>query len=107
MADFENDAKVIPLPGRVASAKRRRSLSKVEHFRECVNHKWLVDPKKRNVQCRVCGQVAEALDVLLDLINDNDRMLWAHEERRQIRHELEALKKEVASLKAARRRLVK
>jgi hypothetical protein len=107
MAESGDDGKVIALPGRIASAKRMRSVSKVDHERKCLRHSWLVDPRKRTVHCRVCGQITDALDVLLELIDQNDRMLWSSEERRKMQHDIEALKKEVASLKAARRRLVK
>ena len=92
---------LIEMPRGITRAKRERSLERKDQTRICAHHGWLVDDRRRTVTCRVCGQVTDALDVLLEMIDQHDRMLYAEQECYKLRKQILELQGEQQKLRAS------
>lgn len=100
-------AKVIQLAGRSPLTFKRRELP----VRRCQHMALTVDPKTQTTECDACGQHFEPFAALLHIVDYAEHFVDAanhyERERDRLEGERDALVREIANLKAQKRRAEK
>jgi hypothetical protein len=70
----------------------------------CAHNQHVIDDVKREVTCGRCGAHLDPITVLASYANDPAWVLQCRRERVRLEREIDALKKDVSSLKAMKKR---
>lgn len=71
----------------------------------CPHNQHVIDAHARRVTCGKCNAPLDPIDVLNKYAHDPAWIAEARQERRRIEAEVDALRKELSALKAAKRRI--
>ena len=79
---------------------RNSSLDIKEAPRKCKHTNIVVDPASRQVECKICGQIVDPIDVLMQFATDERRLRYSRDEVMKVQRHIKALKTEESRLRS-------